>query len=238
MRVTSAPSSASCEADSVATAVGRCPVEPIRADSTVASRLWMRNSSGSIKPLTSASPSPRPALITSSSAPVTELIVNATPDVTAGTIRCTSTPMRASRPSCRARRYARACSELPEPRHSNTASTSRSRSTFRRVSWMPANECPSLSSPMPDDRTAKRVRGGAESSHGSVARRRISASVASPAIARPSGTGNPACFSRAQLNALLPTRGRSPGVIASSVFNACRATLSGLPRSRVGSVTI
>src|SRR5712692_2460910 len=74
---------------------------------------------------------------------------------------------------------------------------------------MPANEYPSLSSPLPDDRTAKRVRGGAESSHGSVAKRRISASVASEAIARPSGTGNPACFSRAQLNALPPTRGRS-----------------------------
>src|SRR6266851_4056400 len=103
---------------------------------------------------------------------------------------------------------------------------------------MPANEYPSLSSPMPDDRTANRVPGGAESIHGSVAQRRISASVAPLAITRPSGTGNPACFSRAQLNALPPTRGRSPGAIASSVFNACRATLSGLPRSRVGSVTI
>src|SRR5947208_29550 len=103
---------------------------------------------------------------------------------------------------------------------------------------MPANECPALSSPMPDDRTANRVPGGAESIHGSVAQRRISASVAPLAITKPSGTGNPACFSRAQLNALPPTRGRSSEAIASSVFNARRATLSGLPRSRVGSVAV
>ncbi len=72
---------------------------PGRADSTHRSTLLTRNSSGSIWPLTSASPNPRPALITSSSAPVTGLIVNATPEVCAGTITCTSTPIAADSPA-------------------------------------------------------------------------------------------------------------------------------------------
>ncbi len=51
-------------------------------------------SSGSIAPLTSASPSPREALITiSSPCPVSGLTVKATPDTAAGTIRWISTPI-------------------------------------------------------------------------------------------------------------------------------------------------
>jgi succinyl-diaminopimelate desuccinylase len=52
--------------------------------------LAILNSSGSICPLTSASPRPRAALITISSAPVIGLTVKATPDVTAGTITWTN----------------------------------------------------------------------------------------------------------------------------------------------------
>ena len=45
--------------------------------------------------------------------------------------------------------------------------------------------------------------------------RRMSPSAASLGTTTPSGTGKPACFSRAQLKALPPTSGRSPAVTSS-----------------------
>src|SRR2546423_12472934 len=57
-------------------------------------------------------------------------------------------------------------------------------------------------------------------SHASVSTAPTPASLASPGTAMPSGTGSPACFSRAQLNAFPPTRGRSSVEISSSVLHA------------------
>src|SRR5262245_3787139 len=88
---------------------------------------------------------------------------------------------------------------------------------------MPANECPSLSSPRPEERTANSVPAGSDSSHGCSGSDRISSSVASLGIAIPLGTGTPACRRRAQLNDFPPIRGWSPPVTSSSVRNISTA---------------
>ena len=161
-------------------------------------------------PLTSASPSPRAALTTISSPPVIGLIVNATPEVTAGTMRCTSTrdPRVFVAELTRAPGSARACSDRADaaadaapPRRADRARRSAASRECRRTS------APALSSPIPDDRTANLVPAGSVSSHGSLVQPlQSSASVASLGMTMPSGTGNPACFSRAQLYALPPIR--------------------------------
>src|SRR6185295_19061954 len=84
---------------------------------------------------------------------------------------------------------------------------------------MPANEWPALSSPSPDERTAKRLSGGIAASHGSRGSAPTASSPASLGTTIPSGTGSPACLRRPQLNALPPTRSRSAAVSSSSVLN-------------------
>src|SRR5262245_38899264 len=91
---------------------------------------------------------------------------------------------------------------------------------------MPAKEWPALSSPRPDDRTANRVPAGTLSSHASQGIVRISSSVASTGTTRPSGTGMPACFRRAQLYALPPIEAASAGTTWSSDLNVATSHIN------------
>ena len=93
-----------------------------------------------------------------SRSPVEGSTVNITPERTEGTISCTTTHDGRLGPStpCRPRLSGRA------PHNEAQQSTTRPRSSFSpatlvNVSFMPANEVPSASSPMPDDRTATRM---------------------------------------------------------------------------------
>src|SRR4051812_44748904 len=85
---------------------------------------------------------------------------------------------------------------------------------------MPANEYSSLSSPSPEERTANSVPAGTESNHEFSGSVRMSSSAASQGMTSPSGTGSPACRSRAQLYDLPPIRVRSAAVTWSRLLNS------------------
>ncbi|MCW4050302.1 MAG: hypothetical protein NWE89_11275 [Candidatus Bathyarchaeota archaeon] len=71
--------------------------------------------------------------------------------------------------------------------------------TFNLVSWMPANECPALSSSAAEERTANIVGSGNRSNALFRSTDGIDRSIASAMMANPSGTGKPACLKRPQL---------------------------------------
>lgn len=175
-----------------------------------------RSTSPSAWPPTSASPRPQCALMTMwSSRPVSGSPVNAMPAATAGNIGMMTTAIARSAVSMPKRsRYANACGACAESHTARTASASAcAPMTFRRVSWMPANERCAESSCGADERTAS----GAFCQPRAVSASVMAASTASgtpsprlrPRLAsatstKPSGTGTPSIAIRPSCQPLPP----------------------------------
>ena len=194
-----------------------------RADSTVASPLRTRNSSGSICPLTSASPSPRPALI--------DELVGAGDRVDrerdAGGHRRHhllhehGDRAPSSSAMSRASRYARACAD-PRRAPARQHRLDQPIALDVQLRLVDAGErVPGavLADARGSHREARARRHRRRTTDRLASSRIVARRSASIGITRPSGTGNPACRSRAQLNALPPTRARSRRRMSSSLGN-------------------